>query len=104
MAIVDALLRNAREDMQLLLKSGSLGDQLDVPRDVDFLLRAPDVERAHLVYDFINDNRYGSAEVQGADICVIIHMPIKQNIICSISALTACISEIFELEYGGGGT
>jgi hypothetical protein len=104
MAIVDVLLRNAYEDTQLLLKNDSLGDQLQVPRDVDFLLRATDAEKAHLACSFINDNQYGSAEVQGTDVRVVIHTPIQQNIICSISGLMACISEIFGLEYDGWGS
>ena len=104
MAIVDVLLRNAYEDTQLLLKNDSLGDQLHVPRDVDFLLRASDVEKASLVCSFINDNQYGSAKVQGINVLVVIHTPIQQNIIYSISGLMACISEIFGLEYDGWGS
>jgi hypothetical protein len=104
MAIVDVLLQNAYEDTQLLLKNDSLGDQLSVPRDVDFLLRTPDEEKARLVCSFINDNQYGAAKVQETNVLVVIHMPIQQNIICSVSALMACIAEIFKVEYDGWGS
>ena len=104
MAIVDVLLRNAYEDTQLLLKNDSLGDQLSVPRDVDFLLRTHDEEKARVVCSFINDNQYGAAKVQGTEVLVVIHMPIQQNIICSVSALMACVAQIFGAEYDGWGS
>jgi hypothetical protein len=106
--IVDDLLRNAYEDTQLLLRNDQLGDVLSVPRDVDFLLRAPDEEKARTVCSFIQDNQYGSAAVQEADgkfsVLVVIHMPITQNIVCSVSALMCCIAAIFGMEYDGWGS
>ena len=108
MPIVDDLLRNAYEDTQLLLKNDQRGDVLSIPRDVDFLLRAPDEEKARTVCSFIQDNQYGSATVQEDDgkfsVLVVIHMPITQNILCSVSALMCCISAIFGMEYDGWGS
>lgn len=104
MKLVDTLLRIAHEDTQLLIKNDQLGDTFRVSRDVDFLLKAPTAEKASTVCSFINDNQYGAARVQDqTDILVVIHMPIEQNIICSVSALMACIAELFGLEYDGWG-
>jgi len=64
MSLVELLLDNARADTDLLIKNDKLGDRFDVPRDVDFLLIAPDEAKAQLVRDFIDDNRYGQARVQ----------------------------------------
>ena len=108
MPIIDDLLRNAYEDTQLLLKNDQLGDVLSVPRDVDFLLRAPSEEKARTVCSFIQDNQYGSASVQEQEgefsVLVIIHMPITQNVVCSISALMCCIAAIFGMKYDGWGS
>ncbi len=106
--IVDDLLRNAYEDTQLLLKNDKRGDVLSVPRDVDFLLWAPDEKKARTVCSFIEDNQYGLATVQEDEgkfsVLVVIHMPITQNVICSVSALMCCIAAIFGLEYDGWGS
>jgi hypothetical protein len=106
--IVDDLLRNAYEDTQLLLKNDQRGDVLSTPRDVEFLLLAPDEEKARTVCSFIQDNQYGAATVQEDDgkfsVLVVIHMPITQNIICSVSALMSCLAAIFGMEYDGWGS
>jgi hypothetical protein len=106
--IVDDLLRNAYEDTQLLIKNDQLGDVLSVPRDVEFLLRAPDEQKAQTVCSFIRDNQYGAATVQEDEgkfsVLVVIHMPITQNIICSVSALMSCLAAIFGMEYDGWGS
>jgi regulator of RNase E activity RraB len=106
--IVDDLLRNAYQDTQLLIKNDQLGDVLSTPRDVEFLLRAPDEQKALTVCSFITDNQYGTAEVQedqgSFSVLVIIHMPITQNLICSVSALMSCLAAIFGMEYDGWGS
>src|SRR5438067_12818874 len=105
--LVDTLLKTAYEDTQLLQKNDALGDNFSIPRDVDFVLLAPDAAKASTVCDFINDNRYGSARVETPPdqfrIVVVIRMPIQQNILCSVSALMACIAELFDIEYDGWG-
>ena len=108
MPIVDDLLRTAYEDTQLLIRNDRLGDVLSVPRDVEFLLRAPDEQKAQTVCSFIQDNQYGSASLQEGEgrfsVLVVIHMPITQNIICSVSALMSCLAALFGMEYDGWGS
>jgi hypothetical protein len=104
MTIIDVLLRTAYEDTQLLFKNDSLGDQFAIPRDVEFLLVAKDEFKASTVCSFINDNQYGIARVDdGFNIFVVVRMSIEQNILCSVSALMACLGEMFDVEYDGCG-
>jgi hypothetical protein len=103
-AIVDTLLETARADTDLLFTNDKHGDVLSTSREVTFLLTAPDRAKADLVGSFITDNRYGSVTVESAErhcIFVRIDMPIRQHIICSVSALMACVAEIFGIEYDG---
>jgi hypothetical protein len=105
--LVDTLLKTAYEDTQLLQKNDSLGDNFAIPRDVDFVLLAPDEANAAVVRDFINDNRYGRARIETPPgqfrVIVVIHMPIEQNILCSVSALMICTAALFDSEYDGWG-
>ena len=107
MTIIDQLLDVAHADTQLLIKNDSLGDDLSITRDVDFLLLAPDEAKATIVRDFINDNQYGNAIVQQGDgdfsVLVVVHMAPQQHVLCAVSALMACISNLFGLEYDGWG-
>ena len=107
-SIVDLLLDTAKADTNLLLQNDASGDVFTVPRRVDFLLRASAAEKAQLVADFINDNRYGDAtatsDEEGHRITVLIGMPITQHVVCSVSGLMACISKIFDVEYDGWGS
>ena len=107
-SIIELLLDTAKSDTDLLLKNDARGDVLAVPRPVDFLLRAPTAEKAQLVADFINDNRYGDASVAsdegGHRVTVVIEMPITQHVLCSVSGLMACIGKIFDVEYDGWGS
>ena len=108
MALVDDLLDNAFQDTQVLLKNDELGDVLSTPRDVDFLFRCADAKKAEIVCSFVNDNQYGRAKVQEDDgafsVLLVSHMPITQNVLCSVSALMCCIATIFEVEYDGWGS
>jgi hypothetical protein len=103
--VVEVLMDTAKADTDVLIKNDELGDVLSIPREVDFLLRAPSEEKATLVADFINDNRYGDAtalcDEEGYRVSVLINMPITQHVLCSVSGLMACICEIFEIEYDG---
>ena len=105
MGIVDTLLENARADTELLLLNDRHGDVLSKPREVTFLLVAQDRDKADLVASFIGDNRYGAATVEPYDgkfgVFVKVIMPIEQNVICSVSALFACVAAVFSVEYDG---
>ena len=107
-SIVELLLDTAKADTDLLLKNDGMGDVLATRRKVDFLLRAPSAEKAKLVADFINDNRYGAAaalsDEAGHRVQVEIEMPITQHVLCSVSGLMACLSKIFDVEYDGWGS
>src|SRR6266849_11040239 len=108
MPLVDTLLTTAYEDTLLLVRNDELGDNFSVPRNVDFVLLSGDSARAETVCSFINDNRYGCAVVETADrgsrIIVTVNMPTTQGVLCSVSALMACLAELFSVEYDGWGT
>jgi len=107
-AIVELLMRTAEADTELLIKNDQQGDDFSIPREVDFLLRAKDGDKARLVADFINDFRYGVAEVVSESdrhrVLVRITMPITQHVLSSISGFIACLSAIYGLEYDGWGS
>lgn len=107
MSVVHKLLENAYQDSQLLIGNEQKGDNFSVPRDVDFVLYAADEEKADIVSSFINDNRYGEASYSEIDgkfrIIVVVDMPSSQNLVCSVSGLMVCISELFGIEYDGWG-
>jgi hypothetical protein len=107
MSLVETLLETARADTDLLVKNDRLGDDFAVPRDVDFILRTPDREKAETVASFVDDNRYGTPHVEAADggyrVRVVVRMPTTQPVLCSVSALMACLASLFDLEYDGWG-
>ena len=107
MHLVDQLLDNSRSDTDLLLKNDARGDNFAIPRDIDFLLVAPDEVKANLVRDFVNDNQYGVATVQthdaGFGVLVVVHMAPQQHVLCAVSALMVCIGTLFSIEYDGWG-
>lgn len=107
MAVIDSLMKIAAADTDLLRKLDAQGDLFHVARDVEFLLRAPSAEKAATVASFINDYQYGVATAQDLDdspgIMVVVHMPIEQHAIQSVSGFMACVCELFGLEYDGWG-
>ena len=107
MAVVDKLMETAAADTDLLRKLDAQGDRFSVPRDVEFLLKAPTLDKASIVADFINDHQYGLATTQDLEespsVLVVVHMPIEQHTIQSVSGLMACICELFGLDYDGWG-
>ncbi|GAB2180867.1 hypothetical protein DLREEDagrD3_10900 [Denitratisoma sp. agr-D3] len=107
MPIIDTLLTAAYEDTQLLIKNDALGDDFSVPRDVDFVLRTKEKEKAETISLFVQDNQYGVPRIEEVEgdfrIVVTIHMPITQQVLCSVSGLMGCLSEIFGAEYDGWG-
>jgi regulator of ribonuclease activity B len=107
MAVIDTLMQTAVSDTDLLRKLDGQGDRFGVPRDVEFLLRAPSAEKATTVAGFINDYQYGVATAQDLEdspsVLVVVHMPIEQHAIQSVSGFMACVCELFGLDYDGWG-
>lgn len=107
MAFVNNLVDVAVSDTDVLRALDEQGDDFSIARDVDFFLRAPDKDKAELVCSFINDYSYGAATVQMSDgnhaVAVIIHMPVTQNVILSISGFMETICQIYGLDYDGWG-
>lgn len=104
--IVEILLDNAYQDTQVLITNEHEGDHFSIDRDVEFIFRVGDRKKANTVRSFIDDNRYGNAVVEkdgkrGYRISVTAHMPLRQNVLCSVSALMACLAYIFDIEYDG---
>ena len=107
MPLINTLMETAKADTDLLYKLDSQGDDFGVARDVDFLLRARDRAQAEIACDFINEHQYGVATTQETggefSVLVVVHTPIQQQIICSISGFMACVCELFGLDYDGWG-
>ena len=104
MSVVDALMNAASADTDVLRSLDRNGDRFSVFRDVDFLLRAPSLEKAELVAGFINDHSYGKAKVQDdLSVLVVIRMPVEQPIALCVSGFFTCVSRLFGVEYDGWG-
>jgi hypothetical protein len=105
--VVDALMDTARADVELLYKLDAQGDDFSIPRQVEFLLKAPSREKADIVRDFVNEHQYGVARTLTSDgefaVEVRVHMPIVQNVIGSVSAFMACLAALYGLDYDGWG-
>ena len=104
--IIDTLLDNAYQDTQVLLVNEKEGDQFAVARDVEFILRTDDRAKAETVRSFVADNRYADSvtivpDGQHSELRVTVHMPLRQPVLCSISALMASLAQIFDIEYDG---
>ncbi|TCV92713.1 regulator of ribonuclease activity B [Luteibacter rhizovicinus] len=78
-----------------------------MPRDVDFLMRAPSHEKATVAAGFINDHQYGVATTQKLNgehtVSVTIHMAIQQHVVLSVSGFMECVASLFGLDYDGWG-
>jgi hypothetical protein len=106
MSVIDELMKTAVADTDVLRLLDSQGDRFSNHRDVEFLLRASTPEKASLAANFINDHSFGVATVsdpEGLAVLVVIHMPIEQSVILSVSGFMVCLSRLFELEYDGWG-
>ena len=104
MNLVSELMETAAADTDVLRSLDSNGDTFAIARDVEFLLIAPDREKATLVANFINDFRYGVAKVQDeASILVVVHMPVEQPIALCVSGFYACLAKLFGVTYDGWG-
>lgn len=107
MSFVAQLMDTAVADTDLLKSLDEKGDDFRIARDVDFLLRARDKAKAELVCNFINEYSYGNASVQEAGgaycVTVVIHMPVTQHVVLSVSGFIATLCHLYELEYDGWG-
>jgi hypothetical protein len=105
MSVIETLLETAYLDNQLLSINASLGDDASVLREVDFMFRSHEKEKLETLESLIQDNQYGVSRIESDDydfrVIVTINMPMTQHLICSVSALMACLSEIFAVEYDG---
>lgn len=106
MSVIDELMKTAVADTDVLRLLDSQGDRFSTHRDVEFLLRAPTPGKASLVASFINEHSFGVATLndgEGLSVLVVIHMPIEQSVLLSVSGFMVCLSRLFELEYDGWG-
>lgn len=107
MSVVEKLMDGAVADFDVLRSLDGQGDEFALARDVDFLLRAPNREKAELVAQFINEYQYGAAtpfhDENGDSVQVVINMPVTQNVILSVSGFMTCLAAIYGLEFDGWG-
>ena len=107
MSFISELMNIAAADTDVLRSLDEEGDDFSIPRDVDFLLRAADKDKAELVCGYVNDYSYGNAKVQETEdaysVAVVIHMPVTQHVILSVSGFIATICQLYQLEYDGWG-
>ena len=107
MSVVEILMETAKADTDLLRTLDSQGDNFAIPRDVDFLLRAPSKEKAEIASEFLNDYQFGAATLQEQDgqysVLVIINMALQQQAILSVSGFMGCVCALFGLVYDGWG-
>lgn len=107
MSLVGELMDIAAADTDVLRSLDKNGDHFATFREVDFLLLASSREKADLIVGFINDHSYGKAtstEVEGTfRVLILIHMPVTQSVVLSISGFMACIAHLFGASYDGWG-
>lgn len=109
MSIVDKLLDCAAADVDLVAANAAKGDRQGTFRDIDFLLIAPNRDKAEIVSSFVADNRYGTATIEPEPdssrwrVQVVVNAPATEQVVCSISGLMTCLTELFDLEYDGWG-
>jgi Regulator of ribonuclease activity B len=109
MSLFDLLHENAVADHNLLESSDAQGDVFANSRDVDFAFKTSDKTSAQDLCDFVNGKNYGKAHVDARDpeliwVFVIIHTPITQHVIFSLSGFMLCLSRLFKVEYDGWGS
>ncbi len=109
MPIFGQLQENARADTEQLIRNDTKGDLFAKPRDVDFAFKTTDGEKAKDLNEFVNGQNFGRSHVASGDggifwVFVVIHTPITQNVICSLSGFMVCLARLFEVEYDGWGS
>jgi hypothetical protein len=107
MSVIGKLMDAAIADVEVLRSLDRSGDQFGQFRDVEFLFRCPDLQKANLVAAFINDYQFGQAVSGNEDgestVLVTIRMPVEQHIILSVSGFMTCLAELYGLEFDGWG-
>ncbi len=107
MSVVEALLESSEQYTSLLINNDSKGDNFDIPRNIDFVFKTDDAQKAETVCSFINDNNYANARVESVKgdyrVLAVVAMQSNQNVICSVSGLMTCIGKLFDVEYDGWG-
>ena len=112
MNAVELLRETAASDKDLIHQNRELGDNPEIPRELDFVLRAKTEERARLVRDFVIDNMYGRPSIERINsddgsvswqLVVAIHASARPEVVCTLSAFMVCLSKIYDLEYDGWG-
>lgn len=105
MSVFDELHANANADNALLHLKDSTGDLRTIARDVGFDFRTTDWQAAQDVCDFINWKNLGRAmRTSDADtirVSIVIHMPITQHVLCSVSGFMLCLGRLFGVDYEG---
>jgi hypothetical protein len=109
MSIADSLRENALADNDLLSKNDSRGDVFAKPRDVDFAFKTNDKERAESLGEYIKGMNFGNPSITVGDdgvywIINVIHMPITQPLLCSVSGFMVCLGKLYQIEYDGWGS
>lgn len=111
MSIATLLMDTVVGGSNLYFKNLELGDQPEIPRDIDFFY-AKNEERAKLVASFVTDYRYGipaaveRIEHQGTiswRLIIKIHTPMTENVIMTLSAFMVCLADMYDLDYDGWG-
>jgi hypothetical protein len=101
-------LRYAGLGIPLRLPSPGSAGSIKAPPSLYVTMRVKTVCSERRRGGFVGDNQYGVATVQeddgGLSVLVVSHMPITQNVICSVSALMRCLAAIFDVEYDGWGS
>lgn len=105
----DLLHENAAADLDLLHSKDQAGDIFSKSREVDFAFNSANAENATDLAEYVNGKNFGDARVQTLEdgtfrVIVLIHMPITQNLVFSVSAFMLCLSRLFIVDYDGWGS
>jgi hypothetical protein len=109
MHIVETLRENAIADIDILRKKDTMGDVFAKPRDVDFAFKTKDRKQAEILCSFIQEMNFGKSSIRSDDhgmhwVINVIHMPITQHVVCSVSGFMLCLGELFHVEFDGWGS
>jgi hypothetical protein len=107
MPVVNDLLDNSLRDRDLLEKNVRLGDDLRVPRLVDFVFVTPDEKVAQELVSYMAEGHFGQPRIVGVNdgfrVVVTAEMPTTESLLCSVSGFMACVATLFKAHYDGWG-
>jgi hypothetical protein len=107
MSVVNKLLDNSLRDRELLRKNLQLGDDLQVPRLVDFVFVTPAKEIAEELVAYVGEGHFGEPQTaaleDGFRVVVTCKMPVSESVLCCVSGLMACVATLFKVHYDGWG-